>query len=323
MSAPEVSVVIPTRDRWGFLSRHALPSALGQQDVELEVIVVDDASSDETANRLAEVADARVRVVRHDVPRRLPGARNAGAALASGSWLAFLDDDDVWSPVKLRRQIDAAQAGGRRWAYGRAVVTDAQLAVLDEDPFPAPRELPALLLEGNWIPGGGSNVVVRADLFLETGGFDEELRFFEDWDLWLRLLAVDAPEAVDEVVVGRVEHGANMVVRDRREVAAAHERLLAKHRTVTASDRRSVAEWLAFEQHRAGRGRSAARLYLSIALAHRSPGNLVAAAGALLGQRGMWAASEVLRRTRGASHLPVASAAAVVPPPAWLAGYGP
>ena len=310
-------MIVPSRDRWAFLSRNALPSALGQRSIDFEVIVVDDGSVDETPQRLARLDDARVRVVRHEIGQRLPAARNAGAAVATGEWLAFLDDDDLWSPGKLRAQIDAARAARRLWAYGRAIVVDRSLRVLESDPFPEPERLPELLLGGNWIPGGGSNVIVRADAFASSGGFDERLRFFEDWDLWLRLLEYGPPAALDEVVVARVEHGSNMVVRDRAEVAGAHERLLAKHRPVTDSDRQAVAEWLAFEQHRAGRRLAASGLYVSIAASHRSPGNLFPALGALFGRTGMRAASRALQRLRGASHLPLEDAA-VPDAPEWL-----
>jgi glycosyltransferase involved in cell wall biosynthesis len=320
VSAPEVSVVIPTRNRWRLLSSHALPSALAQEDVDFQVLVVDDGSTDETPAQLAELADPRLRVLRNDRSLRLPGARNAGARIADGAWLAFLDDDDLWSPRKLRSQLDCARESDAGWVYGRAVVVDGKLRVLEDDPFPAPGELPSLLLGGNWIPGGGSNVAVRADVFRQSGGFDERLRFFEDWDLWLRLLDDGPPAACDEVVVARVEHGDNMAVRDRSEVMGAFESLLSKHRPLTDADRRGVAEWLAFEQHRAGRRLAAAWLYFTIALSYRSSGNIPPAVGALFGRRGMIAASWLLERARGGSHLDVG---ARPPPtePSWLRGY--
>lgn len=103
----DVSIVIPTRNRAVFLS-HALKSALRQRDVTFEVIVVDEASTDQTPTLLAAVDDRRVRVIRHDVVRGLPAARNHGADAARGDWLAFLDDDDLWAPDKLLRQLEAA-----------------------------------------------------------------------------------------------------------------------------------------------------------------------------------------------------------------------
>jgi glycosyltransferase involved in cell wall biosynthesis len=317
---PNVSVVIATRNRWPLLTANALPSALAQEDVAIEIVVVDDGSTDETPARLREVEDPRVRVVTNDTSLRLPAARNAGASHARGEWLAFLDDDDLWSPRKLRSQLDAARAASAAWVYGRAIVVDGGVNVLESDPFPSPSDLPRLLQGGNWIPGGGSNVVVRADVFRAVGGFDEELRFFEDWDLWLRLLPVGLPATCDDVVVARVEHGANMAVRDRAEVTVAFERMASKYRAVTRDDRRGVAEWLAFEQHRAGRRFTASRLYLSAAISHRSPGNLPPALGALFGRRGMELASRFLETVRGASHLDVPRE----PPPAepgWLGRY--
>src|SRR4051794_9306561 len=103
--APGVTVVIPTFNRWRVLSARALPSALAQEDVDLEVVVVVDGSTDETASGLESLEDERVRVVRHARPLGLHRARNAGIAAARGEWVAFLDDDDVWAPWKLRTQL--------------------------------------------------------------------------------------------------------------------------------------------------------------------------------------------------------------------------
>ena len=111
-AAPQISVVIPTHGRWPLLQR-ALQAALGQQDVEVEVVVVDDGSPDETAARLAQIDDARLRVVHHAVATGVSRARNDGIAAARAPWLAFLDDDDLWAPRKCADQLAAAHAGGR------------------------------------------------------------------------------------------------------------------------------------------------------------------------------------------------------------------
>jgi glycosyltransferase involved in cell wall biosynthesis len=320
--APVVSVIIPTRNRWQLLSTHALPSALEQQDVELEVVIVDDASEDETRARLSELGDPRVRVVSHASRKGLGAARNSGAVAARGVWLSFLDDDDLWAPRKLRAQIDAATALGRDWAYGRAIVVDAELRVIGVHPFPEPEHVERLLHGGNHVPGGGSNVIVRADMHRRVGGFDEELRYFEDWDFWLRLVTRGLPAACPEIMVARVEHGQNMLFRDRANVLADFERLLSKHRGVTRADRLAVAEWVAHEHVRARMHRRAASLYLRAAIAHRSPGNVVAAGGALFGRRGIAAASRLLVAVRGRTHLTEATNGAAPPAPSWLRRYG-
>src|SRR5439155_20114090 len=112
-SLPEVSVVIPRRNRWPLLAAHALPSALCQEEVELEVIVVDDGSTDGTPSRLELLADSRLHVRPLEKSRGVAAARNAGIEEARGEWIAFLDDDDLWSPRKLRTHVDAL--GGAAW----------------------------------------------------------------------------------------------------------------------------------------------------------------------------------------------------------------
>jgi glycosyltransferase involved in cell wall biosynthesis len=321
MTRPEVSVVIPTRNRWPLLSTHALPSALAQEDVELEIVIVDDASDDDTASRAEALGDSRIRVERNEMQRGLPASRNAGAKSARSTWLAFLDDDDLWSPRKLRAQLDVARETGAAWVYARCIVVDAEKRPLDLHPFPAPEELPSLLLGGNHIPGGGSGVIVRAETFREVGGFDEGLRFFEDWDLWLRLVQVARPAACPELVVARVEHGQNMVVRDRVDVVGDFERLVGKHGRVTDAQRLAVAEWTAHEHMRGGQHLRASMLYLRAALAYRSPGNAASAVGALFGRHGLALVSRLLVAVRGATHLD--EAGSPVPPaaPAWLESH--
>jgi glycosyltransferase involved in cell wall biosynthesis len=319
-SAPEVSIVIATRNRWTLLSTHGLPSALGQEGVELEVIVVDDCSTDETAARLAELDDPRVRVVRHESRRGLAGAHNTGVAEAGGEWLAFLDDDDLWSPRKLRTQLDAAAQENVDWVYSAAVVVDDHKRVLAADPFPDPSELPRLLLQGNFVPGGGSNVIARADVVRRVGGFDESLVRFSDWDLWIRLAEAGQPAATPAVAVARVEHGQNMVIRDRAHALQSYTRLLSKHRQVTRRDRLSIAEWTAYEHHRAGYRILASWLYLRAALRYGSLGNLPPALGALFGEPGMRLASRLLIALRGGSHI-APEVQAAPPDPAWLSSY--
>jgi glycosyltransferase involved in cell wall biosynthesis len=249
---PDVSVVIPTRDRWELLSAHALPSALRQEKVLVEVIVVDDGSRDGTAERAAALGDERIRVVRHEQSRGLAGARNAGIALARAPWLAFLDDDDLWAPQKLRVQLDVASSTGASWAYAETVVVDEQLRVLEADDFPDPGELPELLLTGNHVPGGGSSVIARTDTVREEGGFDEDLLFFTDWDLWLRLVRRSLPAGCAEPLVARVVHPSNMLFREGPAVLESLERMLGKHREVTRDDRLAIEQWVAHRYHVAG-----------------------------------------------------------------------
>ena len=119
-------MIIPTRNRWAMLSCAALATSLAQQDVELEVVIVDDGSTDETPVQLAGAIDPRVRVVRRDRSGGMAVARNAGIEVAGGEWIAFLDDDDLWAPRKLRAQIDAARAVDAGFAYAGVIAVDEQ-----------------------------------------------------------------------------------------------------------------------------------------------------------------------------------------------------
>jgi glycosyltransferase involved in cell wall biosynthesis len=310
---PEVTIVIPTLDRLRLLSRHALPSALEQEDVELEVIVVDDGSSDGTRDFVLGLGDERVRVLRHDSPRGKAAARNTGIAEARGAWLALLDDDDLWSPRKLRVQLDAV--GTAHWAYTGTLVVDESLRVTDALPLADPETLAEELRHGNVVNGGSSTVLVRTDLLRQVGGFDESLWLGQDWDLWLRLARRPAV-ACPEYVVATLEHAARSALQDRKLLIATADELLRRSGGDQA-DRRAAAQWIANEYFRGGRRLQASYLYLRAAIAYRSPGNLPPAVGALFGDLGIRAADHLLAKVGRGSHLDL-DRSPPPDPPAWL-----
>jgi glycosyltransferase involved in cell wall biosynthesis len=276
---PEVTVVIPTQGRWRLL-RRTLAGALRQRGVELEVVIVDDASSDETAERLAELEDRRVRPIRHDVRRHVAAARNAGIAAARGEWIAFLDDDDLWAPNKLRLQLSAAAAERADFAWCAGLVVDSRCSILETWPARDPDEILALLLRGNWMPAGASNVVARAELVRDLAGFDEKLRHFADWDLWIRLAAAGRGAACPEALVAYVRHSRNTILMDSGRLVREFRALAAKHRAAAdcygvrpdrvLPDQAGVFRWLGASQARSGRRVRAAAYYMRAGLA-RSP----------------------------------------------------
>ena len=102
---PTVSVVIPTYNRADVLPR-AIDSALGQSVADIEVVVVDDGSTDDTEALVADYEDDRLRYVAHETNRGANVARNTGIEAADGEYIAFLDSDDEWKPTKLERQLE-------------------------------------------------------------------------------------------------------------------------------------------------------------------------------------------------------------------------
>jgi glycosyltransferase involved in cell wall biosynthesis len=248
-----VSVVVPTRNRSGLLAV-TLRSVLCQRDVELEVIVVDEASTDHTPDVLAGLGDARVRTVRHETPHGVSAARNRGAAEACGEWVAFTDDDDLWAPEKLARQVHAAQAAGRDWSYAGSVnVTDDLQIVYGLPPGP-PEEVVAALPHYNAIPGGGSNVVVRRETLLRAGPFDSRLRNTEDWEMWIRLARAGPPAWVRSPLLAYRVHTSNSsldiaeIVRGTRLIEELHH---------TTADWGRLHRWLAESCLRTGQRRAA------------------------------------------------------------------
>jgi len=278
-AAPEVTVVIPTRGRWPLLSV-TLASALGQEGVELEVVVVDDGARDETAARLAELGDERLRVVSNEAPPGVAAARNRGLGEARGEWVAFLDDDDLWAPLKLRTQLAAAVAAGADFAYAAALVVDERYLPFHAPALPDPELLAEQLRRANVMPAGSSNVIVRAELLRTLGGLDERFRELDDWDLWLRLAHAGRAAACPDVLVAYVEHASNMPVAQHTDLQAELDLLVHKHAVASPPiavepDRLDFARWVARGHGRAGRRLAAARAYVAAAVRHRSPADAV------------------------------------------------
>ena len=207
---PAVSVVVPTRNRRRLFLR-ALRSVLTQREVSLRVIVVDDASDDGTLDAVAELRDGRVLTLRHDQQRGVSAARNTGLACVQTSWVAFLDDDDVWAPSKLRGQLAAVETrSNASWSCVGAVSFDYRGRMLRGQHPPEGSHLSDLLLTENVIPGGGSGVLARTELVRSVGGFDECLSALADWDLNLRLSQRSPLASLDRPLVGNYVHPEQM-----------------------------------------------------------------------------------------------------------------
>lgn len=175
--APHVSVVIATHNRAELLPR-AVASVLAQSFGDLELIVVDDGSKDDTAGVVRTLRDPRVRFIRHPQNRGLPASRNTGIRSARGRYVAFLDDDDQWVRQKLDRQLQAirghdAVLTGAYMTASRVVKTFANDRVTVQD-----------LRRGNVFDP--SSLMVNTDL-MKALLFDESLRIGEDWDVFIRI----------------------------------------------------------------------------------------------------------------------------------------
>jgi glycosyltransferase involved in cell wall biosynthesis len=313
----KVSAVIPTYNR-GHVVGRAVASVLAQTHPDLEVLVVDDGSSDDTAARLADVHDPRLRYVRRP-HAGVSATRNAGVALATGELIAFLDSDDLWKPEKLAREVaflerhpdvqavfsDLEKHDGELFIpsfmrasplFGRRL---AGRAYPDGLVLPG-REMFLYLLQEVFIKP--SALMLHREAFKRTGGFDERWSSSEDWEFLLRFAKgaqfgyLDRPLAVLRLSLDSLHR----IDQPRGETAML--RLLARERDALRHDPEALAavrrglrervKQFAWYYQDAGDPLTAARVYLRGFRITRDPRLLVRAAG-------VWMPPAVRRRIVG------------------------
>mgnify|MGYP001564707577 FL=1 len=210
--APLVSVVIPTHNRVRLLEQ-CLDSVLRQTLGDREIIVVDDASSDETARFLRQAKQKNLTSIRLGKPSGCTAARAIGARRARGRYVAFLDDDDMWNPRKLELQLERMETSGAMVSHcdfdivdlgGKTLYARCHLNARQPGPGPARRPLKKMIdLYRNghipeWPTALFSSLVLERGVFQAVGSFDLRFkRLNDDTDFWLRLYRAYGPERVD------------------------------------------------------------------------------------------------------------------------------
>lgn len=186
---PLVCVIIPTHNRASLLCR-AVDSVLAQEGIgeqfDIEVLIIDDGSTDETPD-VVRRRYPTLRYIRRVDNHGTSAARNAGLKEAKGQYVAFLDDDDIWLPWKLRRQVQILEARPETGVvYGQEIKRSPQDVFVWPDAGEAPsgRIVRSLLIS---CPVNTSSVLMRQSAAERIGLFDESLRCWEDYDFWLRL----------------------------------------------------------------------------------------------------------------------------------------
>jgi glycosyltransferase involved in cell wall biosynthesis len=209
--SPLISVIIPTYNRAGCIKR-AVNSVLAQTYTNLEVIVVDDGSEDNTESVVASMPDGRVRYVRQDANRGAAAARNAGVRYAEGELIAFQDSDDYWYPDKLEKQMDYWE---KHPEYGMIYGTYIRRLGNGHD-FAVPEECERETVEGNIFEHlildnsiGAPTMILKKEAFMEVGGFDETMSCLEDWDFAVKFALKYSIGFVKEPVMDalRVDEG--------------------------------------------------------------------------------------------------------------------
>jgi len=216
MNQPLVSIVLPAFNRAGYL-QSAIESVLAQSLTSWEMIVADDGSGPEAAEYLRGLGDPRIRVLWLDHSGNPSIARNAALRDARGTYVAFLDSDDLWAPNKLEAQTAALRACGQcHWSFTNVDWIDAAGGLMRPREIFVPhkgRIVEALLTIEAYV--ALPTVLVERRLLDEAGLFDEELRFGEDYDLWLRLATRSDVAAMTDKLT-RVRLHADNHCHDRR-----------------------------------------------------------------------------------------------------------
>lgn len=196
---PQVSVVIPTYNRASKVAR-SIESVLGQTFKDLEILVVDDGSTDGTGKSLDHAFDRKIRYF-YQSNQGVSVARNKGIEEARGEWIAFLDSDDQWESEKLERQFDALKQCGPRCSAcytdvrffnhpeTRTMFELAQDSYRHEGPVGVSTDALRLLVR----PGGAgmviclSSLLARKELMRDLGGFDRDISYSQDSEFMFRM----------------------------------------------------------------------------------------------------------------------------------------
>jgi glycosyltransferase involved in cell wall biosynthesis len=234
---PAVSVVIASRNYGRYLGG-AVRSVLAQAFADLEVIIIDDGSTDDTPEVIRPLlADPRVRCVRTDGLGQ-PRAKNLGILQANAPLVAFLDGDDEWLPTKLERQLPLFADPAVGVVYSRRTLMDAAGHDLPTPTPPLARgHVYDVMLVQN--PVCFSSVVVRKSVFEAVGMFDPNLPLAIDYDLWLRVAGHFAFDYVDKPLVRYRTGHANLSSRITERIAAVLgilRRSLIRRRNAEAAD---------------------------------------------------------------------------------------
>ena len=190
MIGPEVSVILPIYNR-GHLIKRAILSVLNQSLRDLELIVVDDGSTEDIEEIVKSLDDGRIKYIRHEANRGAGAARNTGIGASCAEYIAFQDSDDEWLPEKLERQIEAFKGAGRD-----AGIVYADMLRIGEDGrsyyWTSPTVRKGCIVNRETLDYqvaglGIQSAMIKRECFNEVGLFDESFPRFIDLEFFIRL----------------------------------------------------------------------------------------------------------------------------------------
>ena len=241
---PQVSVILNIRNGAAFL-REALDSVLAQSFADWELIAWDDRSTDDSAKIVADYRDPRIRYFLSPEDTPLGRARDQAMRQASGEWLAFLDQDDIWLPHKLEKQL-ALAGEGVGIIYGRAMMFDLRRGDLrDYDyaheftPLPEGDIFTLLFRDGCFI--AMSSAMLRRAAVAEVGGIPDNILVVPDYYLYVAVARRSEARAAQEVVCRYRVHAGSMTASREHRLRLHSEPIAIVERWAASLDPRLAA----------------------------------------------------------------------------------
>jgi glycosyltransferase involved in cell wall biosynthesis len=251
-SNPRVSVIIPTYNRANIIKR-AITSVLSQSYQNFEIIVVDDGSTDNTAEIVKNMEDKRIIYLQHPVNKGTPAAaRNTGILESRGDLIGFVDSDDEWLPEKLHKQVDKFDSVSDKVGliYGGFTVNNEDTEQIIAHVYPQKRgNLLKEMLKMSGPPWSSLTTLIRKECIQEIGLFDENLRIGEDRDMFVRIAQRYEFDFVPEIVAKlyRASHG---LTADRLRVFEAQSKFIDKYNSYLSENPAILAHILKYIGHR-------------------------------------------------------------------------
>ena len=232
---PKVSVILPTHNRALMLGR-AVASVLLQSFADFELLVVDDASNDDTAHAIQGFTDPRIKYIRHTFNRGEAESRNTGIRIACGEYIAYLDDDDEWLPEKLAKQVSLMESSTQALGLVYTGMHLVELATRKTLSTWIPQHRGCVLeplLEKNFPLG--ATALLRMECFRTVGTYDPSIPYGPDWEMSIRIARRFNVEAIPEPLYRYSIHPKQLTANPRirlaglQKVLELHSDLFAGH----------------------------------------------------------------------------------------------
>jgi glycosyltransferase involved in cell wall biosynthesis len=238
---PEVSVIIPTFGRSHMIFT-TIESVVKQTYSDLEILVVNDGECDREIRDIIDLfADNRIHYLRNHSKKGANGARNTGFKNAKGNFIAFLDDDDIWYPQKIEKQIIKFNKSSEDVGliYSGFEIASSIESKLIKIKYPEKSGYVLKdILYANFI--GSPTPLIKKKIFSTTGIYDENLESAQDWDLWIRIADKTYFEFVDEILARYIVHGDQISVDFNKKIRSM-EYILRKFNTLYSNNKKAHA----------------------------------------------------------------------------------